>query len=168
MRNTLPLRLLILTSAALLLALGLMGCACSTPAPGFAPAASCASCAHAAQYVPFAAPAAAAPCAVAAAPAAAPGAVQIPVQMKVGGNEMTRAALGVPGNVVKCFGDFLHCSLQALWPSPTPGLYVVPQATGYVQYAPPAAAPAPQAVQYVPVAAPPCAPAAAAPCATAR
>ena len=148
--------------------LSLVGCACSTPAPGFAPAASCASCAPSAQYVACAAPAAAAPCA-AGAVAAAPGAVQVPVQMKVGTNEYTRAALAVPGNVVGCFADFLRCSLQALWPSPTPGLYVVPQATGYVQYAPPAAAPAPQAVQYVPVAAPACAPAAAAPaCATGR
>lgn len=152
----------------LLLALCLMGCACSTPAPGFAPAASCASCAPAAQYVPYAAPAAAAPCAVAAAPAAAPGAVQIPVQMKVGFNEYARAGLKVPGKVVTCLGNCLDCLGDALWPSPTPGLYVVPQATGYVQYAPPAAAPAPQAVQYVPVAAPACAPAAAAPCAAGR
>lgn len=146
--------------ALVVLALGLTGCACSTPAPGFAPAGACAS---APQYVAYGSPAAAAPCA-AGAPAAAPGAMQIPVQMKVGTNEYTRAALAVPGNVVKCFGTFLECSLQALWPAPTPGLYVVPQATGYVQYAPPAAAPAPQAVQYVPVAAP----AAAAPCTAGR
>lgn len=87
--------------------------------------------------------------------------MQIPVQMRVGANEYARAGLAIPGNLLKCGGTFLECALQALWPAPTPGLYVVPQATGYVQYAPPAAAPAPQAVQYVPVAAPPCAPAAA-------
>lgn len=152
---------------ALLLALGLTGCACSTPAPGFASAGACASCAPSAQYVAYGAPAAAAPCA-AGAVAAAPGAMQIPVQLKVGANEYARAGLAIPGNLLKCGGTFFECALQALWPAPTPGLYVVPQATGYVQYAPPAAAPAPQAVQYVPVAAPACAPAAAAPCTAGR
>jgi hypothetical protein len=144
------------------LAIGLAGCACSTPAPGFAAAGSCASCAPSAQYVAYGAPVAA-PCA-AGAPAAAPGAMQIPVQMKVGANEYARAGLAIPGNLLKCGGTFLECALQALWPAPTPGLYVVPQATGYVQYAPPAAAPAAPAVQYVPVAAP----AAAAPCTAGR
>ena len=107
------------------------------PAAGAAPCASCAS----------AQPAALQTVQVVSAPQVAANGVQyVQVQYRVGASEWARAGLAIPGNVVVCFGNFLRCAMEALFPIPTPSAQLV-------------AAPAPQAVQVVPApAAAPCAP----------
>jgi len=130
----------------------LSGCSCAAPL-STAPDGACQ--AQVAQFVPvsYQPAAAAAPCAapqmvqaqVVGQPQMIAGGQQIvPVQYRVGATEWTKAGLAIPGNVVVCFGQFLRCSLESLFPAPTPAAYPV-------QYAPP--------VQYVaPVQAAPCAP----------
>lgn len=70
-------------------------------------------------------------------------AAPVGVEYKVGVPEVTRAGLAIPGNLVTCFGTFLRCGAEALFPTPTPSAKYVyaPPAPAYVQYAPaPAAA----------------------------
>jgi hypothetical protein len=71
------------------------------------------------------------------------------VKIETGVPEVTRAGLAIPGNLVVCFGNFLRCSMEALFPTPTPSMSYT--------YAPLAPAPAPQyfAPRMVPYCAPP-------------
>lgn len=70
------------------------------------------------------------------------------VKFETGPAEVVRTGLAIPGNVVTCFGNFLRCSMEALFPTPTPSMSYT--------YAPLAPAPAPQ--YFVPRQAPYCAP----------
>lgn len=70
------------------------------------------------------------------------------VKFETGAPEVVRTGLAIPGNVVMCFGNFLRCSMEALFPTPTPSMSYT--------YAPLAPAPAPQ--YFVPRQAPYCAP----------
>lgn len=81
------------------------------------------------------------------------------VKIETGAPEVVRAGLAIPGNVVVCIGNFLRCSMEALFPTPTPSMSYT--------YAPLAPAPSPQyfvpraapcAPQYVPAPPPPPAP----------
>lgn len=138
MRKTLLLALLFVAMTSLAGCSTTAGVAAIGPAPaaGAAPCASCAS-APALQTVQV----------VSAPQVAANGVQYVQVQYRVGASEWARAGLAIPGNVVVCFGNFLRCAMEALFPIPTPSAQLV-------------AAPAPQAVQVVsPPAAAPCAPA---------
>lgn len=70
------------------------------------------------------------------------------VKFETGPSEVVRTGLAIPGNVVMCFGNFLRCSMEALFPTPAPSMSYT--------YAPLAPAPAPQ--YFVPRQAPYCAP----------
>lgn len=169
MRSFLPCALL------LALLLGLAGCSCSPATYAAMPAAApCApqavpwTAAAAPCYAP--APAAApapcfAPTVVAQAPVQAPcaapqyvnaqvvgqpvmvgGQQLVAVRYRVGAQEWGKATLQVPGNVVLCFGSFLRCAMDALWPVPTPTAELVQAQAMYpaqVQWVQPPAAAAP-------------------------
>lgn len=89
---------------------------------------------YAAAQAPCAAQAGQVPVQVLSAQPMANGQQLVAVQYKVGAEQWTRATLQVPGNVVLCFGQFLYCALDALFPKPTPQASLVQYQQPQVQY----------------------------------